>query len=100
VSRFWDLIQLFDEKTTDRVANAENLFNNSVSSRFRQSCAGIIMIKCICHSLHLYASDGCKWLEGSECYDIHDAGRIIFIFCLGSCKDLEHKIAIFKANLF
>ncbi|CAG5001997.1 unnamed protein product [Parnassius apollo] len=93
ITRFWNLIQLFDEKTTDHVANAEKLFNtvigsfqkyeipteniigfgsdgcntmmgcnNSVSSRFRQRCPGIIVIKCICHSLHLCASDACKEL--------------------------------------
>lgn len=36
--------------------------HNSVSSRFRVECPGIIIIKCICHSLHLCASDACKQL--------------------------------------
>lgn len=93
ISRFWDLIQLFDQQTTDHVANAKKLYNtvidsfkkfdipmeniigfgsdgcnammgrnNSVSSRFRQDFPGIIVIKCICHSLHLCASDACKEL--------------------------------------
>ncbi|CAB3223225.1 unnamed protein product [Arctia plantaginis] len=39
---------------------------NSVSSRFRQSCPGIVIIKCICHSLHLCASDAAKEIP-SEC---------------------------------
>lgn len=40
--------------------------NNSVSTRFRQLCPGIVIIKCICHSLHLCSSEACKELP-SEC---------------------------------
>lgn len=40
--------------------------NNSVSSRFRQLCLGITIIKCVCHSLHLCSSEGCIELP-SEC---------------------------------
>lgn len=97
VSRFWDLVQLFDERTIDHSATAEKIFHkviesfnkhmiplqniigfgsdgcstmmgchNSVSSRFRQYCPGITVLKCICHSLHLCASDACKELP-TEC---------------------------------
>jgi hypothetical protein len=37
--------------------------HNSVSSRFRDSCPGIMTIKCICHSLHLRVSNACKVLS-------------------------------------
>lgn len=40
--------------------------HNSVSSRFRAKCPGIIVLKCVCHSLHLCASDACKQLP-AEC---------------------------------
>lgn len=93
ISRFWDLIQLFEANTTEHSANAEKLFkvviesfqkysipleniigfgsdgantmmgcHNSVSSRFRQLCPGITILKCICHSLHLCANDATKEL--------------------------------------
>ncbi|XP_072946951.1 uncharacterized protein [Epargyreus clarus] len=35
---------------------------NSVASRFLQYCPGIYIFKCICHSLHLCASEACKEL--------------------------------------
>lgn len=39
--------------------------HNSVSSRFRSECPGIFVIKCVCHSAHLCASEACKVsLEG------------------------------------
>ena len=41
-------------------------YHNSVSSRFRAKCPGIIIPKCVCHSLHLCASDACKQLP-AEC---------------------------------
>lgn len=34
--------------------------NNSVSSRFKDLCPGIYIMKCICHSAHLCASETCK----------------------------------------
>lgn len=40
--------------------------NNSVSTRFRQLCPGIVILKCICHSLHLCSSEACKELP-PEC---------------------------------
>lgn len=36
--------------------------NNSVASRFRETCPGIIILKCICHSAHICASEACKEL--------------------------------------
>ncbi|KYN30271.1 hypothetical protein ALC57_00266 [Trachymyrmex cornetzi] len=35
---------------------------NSVASRFMEKCPGIFIFKCICHSLHLCASEACKEL--------------------------------------
>lgn len=40
--------------------------NNSVSTRFRESCPGIVVLKCICHSLHLCSSEACRELP-QEC---------------------------------
>lgn len=36
--------------------------NNSVSSKFKDLCPGIFIMKCICHSAHLCASEACKEL--------------------------------------
>ena len=35
---------------------------NSVASRFKEQCPGIVIMKCICHSLHLCSSQACKTL--------------------------------------
>ncbi|CAH0718009.1 unnamed protein product, partial [Brenthis ino] len=35
---------------------------NSVACRFREDCPDIIILKCICHSAHLYASAACQKL--------------------------------------
>lgn len=43
--------------------------SNSVASRFRILCPGISIFKCICHSLHLCASEACKILPRS-CEDL------------------------------
>lgn len=119
VSRFWDLIQLFDSSSEDYTANAEHLFNivkqsfekyevpldniigfasdgcstmmgchNSMSTRFRQHCPGITVIKCVCHSLHLCANDACKRLP-QECEKL---GRAIYnFFKLSSKRQSEFK---------
>ncbi|XP_063239654.1 uncharacterized protein LOC134540700 [Bacillus rossius redtenbacheri] len=42
---------------------------NSVASRFREACPGIVIVKCICHSLHLCASTACKALP-RRCEDL------------------------------
>ncbi|XP_034944545.1 uncharacterized protein [Chelonus insularis] len=42
---------------------------NSVASRFEEQCPGIYIFKCICHSLHLCASEACKQLPRS-CEDL------------------------------
>lgn len=86
VSRFWDLIQLFQEFTHEHSAYAQYLYKANVksfeehnvplqyvtgfgsdecytmmgihtsgSSRFQQSCLGNMILKSICHSLHLCA---------------------------------------------
>lgn len=38
---------------------------NSVATRFLEKCPGIYIFKCICHSLHLCASEACKELPRS-----------------------------------
>lgn len=116
ISRFWDLIQLFDENTSEHTATAEKIFNkviesfqkhsiplenvigfgsdgcntmmgvhNSVSSRLRQLLPGITVIKCICHSLHLCASDACKELP-IECEKL---ARDIYNYFKTSSKRLS-----------
>ncbi|CAH0730525.1 unnamed protein product, partial [Brenthis ino] len=42
--------------------------HNSVASRFISNNPGIIIIKCICHSLHLCASEACKKLPRRNVY--------------------------------
>lgn len=39
--------------------------NNSVMTRFREACPGIYISKCICHSLHICASNAAKKLPRS-----------------------------------
>lgn len=56
--------------------------NNSVASRFRILCPNIIIIGCICHSLHLCASSACRELpKGSE-----DLARNVYAFFQSSSK--------------
>lgn len=55
---------------------------NSVSTRFRQACPGITVIKCVCHSLHLCASDASKKLP-PECEKL---ARAIYNFFKQSSK--------------
>lgn len=43
--------------------------NNSVTSRFRNDCPGLVVIKCVCHSAHLCASEACKHLP-RKCEDL------------------------------
>lgn len=50
--------------------------NNSVSTRFADLCPGIKIVKCICHSLHLCASEACKILPRS----IEDLARDVYSF--------------------
>ncbi|XP_046972275.1 zinc finger protein 862 [Vanessa cardui] len=113
MSRFWDLIQLFDSNTTDHSANAQKIFSlviesfqkhcisleniigfgsdganammgcrNSVSSRFRHLCPGITILTCICHSLHLCASDATKELP----YNCEKLARNIYNYFKSSSK--------------
>jgi hypothetical protein len=56
--------------------------HNSVSSRFRDSCPGIMTIKCICHSLHLCASNACKVLPRH----LEDFAREVYSFFKHSAK--------------
>ncbi|KAJ8933660.1 hypothetical protein NQ314_013872 [Rhamnusium bicolor] len=50
--------------------------HNSVASRFRISCPGIIIFKCICHSLHICSSLACKCLPRT----CEDLARNIYTF--------------------
>lgn len=50
--------------------------HNSVASRLRDSCPGIVILKCICHSLHLCCSQACKCLPRS----CEDMARNIYNF--------------------
>ncbi|XP_064111176.1 uncharacterized protein LOC135218659 [Macrobrachium nipponense] len=43
--------------------------HNSVASRFREQCPGIFVMKCVCHSAHLCASEACKALP-RRCEDL------------------------------
>ncbi|GBP33760.1 Target of rapamycin complex subunit lst8 [Eumeta japonica] len=56
--------------------------NNSVSSRLKEHCPGIIIIKCVCHSAHLCASAACKELP-RRCEDL---AREIYSFFKSSSK--------------
>lgn len=50
--------------------------HNSVASRFKDSCPGIVIFKCICHSLHICSSQACKNLPRS----CEDLARNIYTF--------------------
>lgn len=52
--------------------------HNSVSSRFREACPRITIMKCICHSLHLCCSNTCYSLPRS----CEDLARNIFRLAL------------------
>ncbi|KAJ8930686.1 hypothetical protein NQ314_016491, partial [Rhamnusium bicolor] len=55
---------------------------NSVSSRFKELCPGIFILKCICHSLHLCSSQACKSLPRAT----EDLARNIYTFFKSSSK--------------
>jgi hypothetical protein len=111
-TQFWELSKVHDSKAEDQKATAENLFNsiiktfdrkvplqniiglgsdgcnvmmganNSVASRLKELCPGIFIFKCICHSIHLCASEGCKNLPRS----CEDLARSIFSYFRHSSK--------------
>lgn len=56
--------------------------NNLVSSRLKEHCPGIIIMKCVCHSAHLCASAACKELP-RRCEDL---AREIYAFFKSSSK--------------
>ncbi|CAK1583027.1 unnamed protein product [Parnassius mnemosyne] len=56
--------------------------NNSVSSRLKEHCRGIVIMKCVCHSAHLCASSACKELP-RRCEDL---AREIYAFFKSSSK--------------
>lgn len=55
---------------------------NSVASRMKECYPGIRIVKCLCHSLHLCASEACKVLPRA----CEDLARNIFNFLNGSAK--------------
>ncbi|XP_063853333.1 uncharacterized protein LOC135096048 isoform X1 [Scylla paramamosain] len=49
--------------------------NNSVSSRLKELCPGIFIMKCVCHSAHICASEACKQLPDAIeqlAHDVHN----------------------------
>lgn len=56
--------------------------SNSVASRFKEQCPGIFILKCVCHSAHLCASEACKELPRN----CEDFARNIFNFLKSSAK--------------
>lgn len=50
--------------------------HNSVASRFKHFCPGIVIFKCICHSLHICSSQACKSLPRT----CEDLARNIYAF--------------------
>lgn len=56
--------------------------HNSVASRLIQNFPGITILKCVCHSLHLCASEACKMLPRR----IEDLARNIYGFFKNSSK--------------
>lgn len=89
-SKFYELLNIFKEANTSNAQHLYSLIcasfvkmnidikniigfgsdgcntmmgaHNSVASRFRDNCPGIVIVKCICHSLHICASEACKRL--------------------------------------
>ena len=62
--------------------------NNSVASRFRNDCPGLVVIKCVCHSAHLCASEACKHLP-RKCEDL--AREVYNFFKCSSKRQSEFK---------
>lgn len=56
--------------------------NNSVAQKLQEACPNIITLKCICHSMHLCASEACKRLP-RRCEDL---ARDIYSFFKNSSK--------------
>ena len=49
--------------------------SNSVSSRLKELCPGIFIMKCVCHSAHICASEACKQLPHDVeqlAHDVHN----------------------------
>ncbi|KAL4718030.1 hypothetical protein ACJJTC_002448 [Scirpophaga incertulas] len=60
---------------------------NSVASRFQENLPGIFIFKCICHSMHLCASEACKKLP-RRCEDL--ARNIYGFFKLSSKRQAQY----------
>lgn len=56
--------------------------NNSVASRLSVALPGITILKCVCHSLHLCASEACKVLP----QEVEDMVRAIYNYLNNSAK--------------
>ncbi|CAH1395672.1 unnamed protein product [Nezara viridula] len=59
--------------------------HNSVSSRLKEACPGIVTINCICHSLHICANEACKCLPRH----VEDLARNIYTFINDSSKRIS-----------
>lgn len=62
--------------------------NNYVASRFRNDCPGLVVIKYVCHSAHLCASEACKHLP-RKCKDL--AREVYNFFKCSSKRQSEFK---------
>lgn len=61
--------------------------HNSVSSRFRSDSPGLLVIKSVCHSAHLCASEACKSLP--RCEDL--AREVNNLFKCSSKRQSDYK---------
>lgn len=68
--------------------------NNSVASRFIENFPGIVIMKCVCHSAHLCASEACKQLP-RRCEDL---ARNIYNHFKSSSKR-QHELQQFQTFL-
>lgn len=93
-----NLYKILMKSFSDRNISTENIIGfgadgcnvmmgaiNSVASRLKKNLPGIYIIKCVCHSAHLCASEACKQLP-RRCEDL---AREIYGFFKNSSKRLS-----------
>lgn len=68
---------------------------NSIASRLKESCSGIIIMRCICHSLHLAASKACEQNIPRSCEDL---ARNVYNYVQHSAKRIA-SLAVFQKFL-
>jgi hypothetical protein len=62
--------------------------HNSVASRLRNECPGIVVLKCICHSLYICSSQACKMLLRT-CEDLARNIYNFFKVCMLICFNFQ-----------